>query len=130
MSVMTDDIDPLAAAEYAHGGDPIDVAVKGIAMLIEVRDKVLGGRKENPASFPGFGSTDEVVIGRRIVASLLDAGWRPPPDDEVEEAASRSRGRSARFSQWLDSLTPEQRTHALEHYSANGEFPPDLRPPG
>jgi hypothetical protein len=129
MSVMADDIDPLAAAAYAHGGDPIDVAVKRIAMLLEVRDQVLRGRKENPASFPVFGPADEVVIGRRVVASLLDAGWRPPPDDEVEEAANRSREHSARFSQWLDSLTPEQRARVLEHYSTNGEFPPDLRPP-
>jgi DNA invertase Pin-like site-specific DNA recombinase len=129
MSVMGDDIDPLAAAAYAHGGDPIDVAAERIATLIEVRDDVLRGREENPDSFPGFGPTDKLVIGRRIVASLLDAGWRPPPSDAVEDAANRSRERSARFSQWLDSLTPEQRTRALENYSKNGEFPPDLRPP-
>jgi hypothetical protein len=129
MSVMADDIDPLAAAAYAHGEDPIDVAVERIATLIEVRDEVLRGREEDPDSFPGFGPTDKFVIGRRIVASLLDAGWRPPPSDEVEDAANRSRERGARFSQWLDSLTPEQRTRALENYSKNGEFPPDLRPP-
>jgi hypothetical protein len=42
MSVMADDIDPLAAtAAYAHGGDPIDDAVERIATLVEVRDNVL-----------------------------------------------------------------------------------------
>ena len=129
MSVMADDIDPLAAAAYAHGGDPIDEAVERIATLIEVRDEVLKGRKENPASFPGFGSTDIHVIGRRAVASLLNAGWRPPLDDQVEDAANRSREHSARFSQWLDSLTAQQRARAMESYSTTGEFPPDLRPP-
>lgn len=126
---MGDDIDALAAAAYAHGEDAIDVAAERIAMMIEVRDEVLKGRQENPDSFPAFGPTDKAVIGRRVVASLLDAGWRPPPHDKVEDAANRSRGNSARFNQWLDRLSPEQRTNALEHYSKNGEFPPDLRPP-
>jgi hypothetical protein len=129
MSVMVDDIDPLAAAAYAEGADPIDEAVQRIATMIEVRDEVLRGRKENPASFPGFGSTDKDVIGRRVVASLLNAGWRPPLDDQVRDAANRSRERSTRFNQWLDSLTAEQRARAMESFSTNGEFPPDLRPP-
>lgn len=128
MSVM-DDIDPLAAAAYAGGADPIDEAVKRIATLIEVRDEVLRGRKENPASFPGFGPTDTSVIGRRAVASLLNAGWRPPPDEQVQDAANQSRGYSTRFRQWLDNLTVEQRARAMDSYSTTGEFPPDLRPP-
>ena len=44
-------------------------------------------------------------------------------------AARRSRERGARYSQCLDSLTPEQRTRPLANYSNNGEFPPHLRPP-
>jgi len=127
--VMADDIDSLAAAAYAHGEDPIDEAVKRVTTLIEVRDEVLKGRKNNPASFPSFGSTDIHVIGRRVVAALLNAGWRLPLDDQIQDAANRSRERSARFSQWLDSLTDEQRARAMEYFTTNGEFPPDLRPP-
>jgi|NGEPerStandDraft_6_1074524.scaffolds.fasta_scaffold11736_5 hypothetical protein len=125
---MAEDIDALAAAAYAGGQDPVDVAVGRVATLIEARDAVLKGRQENPRSFPGFGPTDKTVVGRRVVASLLDAGWRPPPDEEVVDAAGRSRKYSARFNQWLDSLSSEQRGRALEHYSEKGEFPPDLRP--
>lgn len=128
MSIVADDIDPLAAAAHAGGSDAIDVAVDRVATLIEVRDEVLRGREENPNSFPSFGSTDSTVVGRRVVASLLDAGWRPPPGGDIEDAANRSKERSARFSQWLDSLSPEHRARALDDYSKNGEFPPDLRP--
>src|SRR5664279_2313768 len=102
---MAEDIDALAAAAYAGGQDPVDVAVGRVATLIEARDAVLKGRQENPRSFPGFG----------------------PPDEEVVDAAGRSRKYSARFNQWLDSLSSEQRGRALEHYSEKGEFPPDLR---
>jgi len=129
MSVMADDIDPLAAAAYAQGGNAIDIAVDRIAMLIEVRDEVLRGRAANRSNFPTFGPTDNTVMGRRVLASLLDAGWRPPPDAEVEDAANRYTQRRDRFNRWLDSLQPDQRTRALEYYSTNGEFPPDLRPP-
>ncbi len=126
---MAEDIDALAVAAYAHGQDPIHVAVARVATLIEVRDEVLRGRQERPGSFPGFGPTDKDVIGRRVVASLLDAGWRLPLDEEVVDAAGRSRHYSAQFDQWLSSLNPEQRRHALDHYSENGEFPTDLQPP-
>lgn len=126
---VAEDIDALAAAAYAHGQDSIDVAVGRVATLIEVRDEVMRGRQEEPRSFPGFGPTDKDVIGRRVVASLLDAGWRPPDDEEVVDAAERSRHRSAQFKEWLDGLTPEQRGRALHHYSENGEWPDDLRPP-
>lgn len=126
---MAEDIDALAAAAYSNGQDAIDVAVGRVATLIEVRDEVVRGRQENPRNFPGFGPTDKDVIGRRVVASLLDAGWRPPPDEEIVDAAGRSRQYSAQFNQWLNSLGPEQRGRALEHYAEKGEFPPDLRPP-
>lgn len=127
---MAEDIDALAAAAYANGQDAIDVAVGRVATLIEVRDEVVRGRREDPRNFPGFGPTDKGVIGRRVVASLLDAGWRPPRDGEVVDAASRSRQCSAQFTQWLNSLDPEQRRRALDHYAEKGHFPPDLRPPG
>lgn len=129
IAVVAGDIDALASAEYADGQDPIDVAVGRVAMMIEIRDDVVKGRQENPRSFPMFGSTDKTVIGRRIVASLLNAGWRPPPAAEVTEAVDHSAAVIARFTQWLDGLRPEQRTRALEHYSKQGDFPPDLRPP-
>lgn len=129
MAVMADDIDPLAAAAYAQGGNAIDVAVDRIATLIEVRDEVLRGRAEKSSNFPGFGPTDTAVIGRRVLASLLDAGWRPPPEADVADAATRSAERHDRFNGWLNSLHPDQRARALEHYSTKGEFPPDLQPP-
>jgi hypothetical protein len=51
--------------------------------MIEVRDMVMKSREENPDTFLLFGSTDTTVIGRRVVASHLNAGWRPPTDEEV-----------------------------------------------
>lgn len=129
ISVVAGDIDALASAEYADGQDPIDVAVGRIAAMIDIRDDVVKARQENPRSYPRFGSTDNTVIGRRVVASLLDAGWHPPPATEITDAVERSAAIIARFTQWLDGLRPEQRTRALEHYSEQGDFPPDLRPP-
>lgn len=112
ISVVAEDIDAVASAEYADGQDAIDVAVGHVAMMIDIRDGVAKGRQENPRSFPMFGSTDKTVIGRRVVASLLNAGWRPPPATEITDAVKRSAAVTARFRQWLDGLRPEQRTRA------------------
>src|SRR4051794_13245746 len=91
MPSMAEDIDALAAAAYAHGQDAIDVAVERVAEMIEVRGTVMKSREESPGTFPVFGSTDTTAIGRRVVASLLNAGWRPPTDEDVVDAADRSR---------------------------------------
>jgi hypothetical protein len=71
-------MDVPAASAYANGKDAIDVAVERVAMMLDVRDEVVKGREKDPDSFPIFGSIDRPVIARRIVASLLNAGWRPP----------------------------------------------------
>lgn len=126
---MADDIDALAAAGHAEGQDAIEVAVQRVALMLEVRDQVLESRSENPATFPAFGSAAPKVVGRRILAGLLDAGWSPPSNDAVQKAAERSRAASARYDTWMASLSPEDKARALEHYGTTGEWPPDLRPP-
>lgn len=76
-------------------------------MIMNIRDEVFRGRRDTPLSFPGFGSTDTTVVGRRMVASLLDAGWCPPSRDQVVSAGDRSATLTARFTGWLDSLSPD-----------------------
>ncbi len=126
---MADDIDALAAASYEGGKDVIDVAVERITVLIEVRDTVIEHRRTTPQGSPTFGPTDPSVIGRRLVAALLDAGWRPPTDDEVKEASRRSKEATERFDEWRRTLSPEQWDRGVDHYSSHGEWPPDLQPP-
>jgi hypothetical protein len=126
---MADEIDGLAAFAYELGQDPITVAVDLVATMIKVRDEVLRGRQEEAGSFAVFGSAEPPVVARRIMASLLNAGWRPPDDEAVESAANQSRRANRRLDEWLDGLTPEERERVLDHYAHNGDFPPDQRPP-
>lgn len=126
---MSDDIDALAAASYAAGNNAIDEAVDRVALLFETRDEVIASRAKDPNNFPGFGRHDAVVVARRAIASLLDAGWKPPTTGEVQAAAAHAREHSRRFDEWRDGLSSEDRTRAFNYFAEHGEFPPDLRPP-
>ena len=83
----------IARVGYEHGRTGIEIAeqwiVAGIDALLAVRE----GRAKNPMAFPGYGDGTTEEAARRIVARLLDAGWRPPDTEcldlpEIPEAAS------------------------------------------
>ena len=71
------DIEPVHAWAYRNGVDPIEWAAKLAANHIGARDEARAGHLA-----PGVPVTllplDNVSVGRRIVAALLDAGWTPP----------------------------------------------------
>ena len=70
----------LASYAYAHGTDPIDWAIDGIAKNnIDVYLTITAARQEDPATFPGYTlELSPAALARRIVGGLLDAGWTPP----------------------------------------------------
>lgn len=69
----------LALTGYAHGLDGIQIAEQIVATRIWALLHVRAGREQDPASFPTYGpDVSEECAARRIVACLLDAGWRPP----------------------------------------------------
>lgn len=73
--------DDIARLGYAHGKTGIEIAegwiVPHLLALLAVHD----GRAQNPEAFPGFGTGAPEETARRIVARLLDAGWRPADAD-------------------------------------------------
>lgn len=78
---MSYDIDPVAEYARKNGMDSIRYAEILVTAAIEVRDIVINGRAKNPSHFPAYGpDTSEAVAARRILAGLLNAGWKPPED--------------------------------------------------
>lgn len=126
---MGDDIDKFSAAAHAFGQDVIDVAIELVATQVKARDMALASRAEDPASWPGFGSTDPEVIGRQVVADFLKAGWRPPSDEEVAAAAEGSRRNREAFNTWLESLSEDDFSRLKAHFGEHGSWPDDLQPP-
>jgi hypothetical protein len=74
----------IARIGYAHGQNGIDVATQWITAHVSAVLAVQKGRAQNPAAFPGFGEGTPEETARRIVARLLDAGWRPPDTECLE----------------------------------------------
>jgi hypothetical protein len=83
----------LARLHYEAGQDGIEIgegwATAGVSAVLAVQE----GRAENPMAFPGYGTGTAEEAARRIIARLLDAGWRPPDAEcldlpEIPEAAS------------------------------------------
>lgn len=68
----------LARMGYADGQDGIEIAQQWIVAAVFAFGAVREGRAKDPRSFPGFGDGSPEETARRIVARLLDAGWRPP----------------------------------------------------
>lgn len=68
----------LARLSYADGKTGLEIAEFWIVPHLEALLAVRKGRAENPAAFPGFGDGSVQETARRIIARLLDAGWRPP----------------------------------------------------
>lgn len=68
----------IARMNYAHGMTGIEIAQQWIVAHLDALIAVHDGRAQNPLAFPGFGDGTTQETGRRILARLLDAGWRPP----------------------------------------------------
>ena len=68
----------LARLGYEHGKSGIHIAEQWIVAHLDALIAVHDGRAQNPMAFPGFGDGTAAETARRIVARLLDAGWRPP----------------------------------------------------
>jgi hypothetical protein len=67
----------IARIGYAHGRTGIEIAEQWITSHVEALLTVHEARAIDPRMFPGFGDATPQETARRIVARLLDAGWRP-----------------------------------------------------
>lgn len=87
---MTSIDSAIAASAYADGMDPIEWAVQIAAAHIETRDLVWMAREDDPTAYPTYvGEPTSDAAARRIIASILNAGWKPPTRDEVRDAVLR-----------------------------------------
>lgn len=66
---------------YALGQTGIQIAESWINTGIEVLLTVREWRAKDPAAFPNYGDATPEETARRILARLLDAGWRPPDSE-------------------------------------------------
>lgn len=78
---MDDVICGLAQMGYANGKNGIEIAEGWIVPYIEALLAVRDGRAKDPAAFPCYGEGTPKETARRIIARLLDAGWRPADAD-------------------------------------------------
>lgn len=67
----------IARVGYAHGKTGIEIAEQWIVAYLHALLEVQDARAKDPMAFPGFGDGSKEETARRIVARLLDAGWRP-----------------------------------------------------
>lgn len=68
----------IARIGYAHGKTGIEIAQQWIVSYVDALVSVRDERAKNPMAFPGYGDATAEETALRIVARLLDAGWRPP----------------------------------------------------
>ncbi|MFI8119098.1 hypothetical protein ACIF8Q_07280 [Streptomyces albidoflavus] len=71
----------IARLGYADGQTGIEIAEQWVVVHLDALLAVTAGRARDPRSFPGFGDGSSQETARRIIARLLDAGWRPPDTD-------------------------------------------------
>jgi hypothetical protein len=74
----------IARVQYAAGHNGIEIAEMWVSSYATALLEVHDGRRTNPSAFPGFGDGTPEETARRIIARLLDAGWRPPDADCLE----------------------------------------------
>jgi hypothetical protein len=67
-----------ARLDYENGLNGIEIAEEWTSVLVTALLTVRETRAQHPGAFPGFGDATADETARRIVARLLDAGWRPP----------------------------------------------------
>ncbi|WP_330173036.1 hypothetical protein OG875_05155 [Streptomyces sp. NBC_01498] len=77
----------LARMSYVSGKSGIEVAEDWIVPYLEALLSVREWRAKDPAAYPGFGDGSTAETARRIIARLLDAGWRPPDADCLDVPA-------------------------------------------
>lgn len=82
-----------ARMHYEGGQNGLEIAEGWIVACVSAVLAVQKGRAENPMAFPEYGDGTPEETARRIIARLLDAGWRPPDTEcldlpEIPEAAS------------------------------------------
>jgi hypothetical protein len=68
----------LTRYEYGLGRNGLQIAEGAVTASIEVLIDVLVARAHDPTTYPCYGEASPQDTARRIVARLLDAGWRPP----------------------------------------------------
>lgn len=68
----------IARISYEEGRNGIEIAEQWIVACVHALLTVREWRAENPMAFPGYGEATAEETARRIIARLLDAGWRPP----------------------------------------------------
>ena len=77
----------LAKVFYAEGRDGLDIAEMWISSVIAALIEVQNARHVDPAACPQFGpEATPHVAACRIIARLLDAGWRPADPDCLTKA--------------------------------------------
>ncbi|MFI2078609.1 hypothetical protein [Streptomyces triculaminicus] len=79
----------LARAGYKYGQNGLEIAERIVNTRIWALLEVRAGRALNPEAFPAYGpDASAECAARRIVACLLDAGWRPPDTECLNLPAS------------------------------------------
>lgn len=75
-------VDGVAKVMYSEGSSGLDIAEMWISSVVSALIEVQNARHSNPDAFPTWGpEATPHVAARRIIARLLDAGWRPPDGD-------------------------------------------------
>lgn len=73
-----------AQHDYESGKDGIQIAEEWITVSVVALLTVREARAKNPQTFPGYGEATPEAVARRIVARLIDAGWRPADAECLE----------------------------------------------
>jgi hypothetical protein len=68
----------LARMHYENGRNGIEIGEGWATACVSAVLDVQKSRADNPMAFPGYGTGTAEEAARRIIARLLDAGWRPP----------------------------------------------------
>ncbi|WPR52793.1 hypothetical protein SJI45_18830 [Streptomyces sp. S399] len=71
----------IARLSYKQGKTGVEIAEQWIVVHLDALLDVTASRAQDPKSFPDFGTGSSQESARRIIARLLDAGWRPPDTD-------------------------------------------------
>lgn len=72
----------VAQGMYADGSTGLDIAEMWISTIVSALVQVQEARRDDPAAVPTWGpEATPHVAARRIIARLLDAGWRPADAD-------------------------------------------------
>lgn len=123
------DIDDLSASAYAGGKDPLDWATHLVTSLLAARSTCERRELSGLPPLPAWSDVSDDAVARKVLGHLLDAGWTPPTDADVRDAAARAVAARASFDAWWSTVPTADRDRAVEHYSRTGEWPHDVQPP-